>query len=995
MTTANFPNSDLPFDDASGLVIDPAVQASDAASWGRGVAPAARSLVLQRGGDEVLLERSGDRFAVVPKGLINFNWEMLAGFREYRSLGLGLPLDEVQVDPAQRDFAMETARLSRQFEYVSHVYHLANEPQTLFYTTNELTVQFAPEVTVEAAAMLLAGLGLRQIEPIDGLPNGFVFALTERSPANPIALANDLMVNPSILIAEPNVIVPTQRFYTPRDSYYAQQWYLNHRGGTDLAANSHISVERAWDITRGSRSVVVAITDDGIDVNHPDLRGAGKIVAPRDFRDNDFTPLPGTADDSHGTACAGVAVGEETGTGIVGVAPGCAMMPIRTTGYLDDRSIEEMFNWCIDRGAAIISCSWGPSSVYFPLSARQQAVISKAATRGRKGKGCIVVFASGNANRPVSGAVNEQGWPKNAVAGTTQWLSGYAVHPDVIAVSASTSLNRKAAYSNWGPNISVCAPSNNAPPGVWLAETGSILTPPEVRTYLPGKGIFTADRLGSAGYSRTDFTGTFGGTSSACPAVAGVAALVLSANPNLTAAQVRAILEDTADKIVDNNPDPQLGFRYGTYNSRGHSFWFGYGKVNAYEAVRRAAGLGGNTGGTGGGTPQDDVTGHWAESFIEALIERDIMKGFAEDGTFRPQNDLTRAQFAALLVKAFDLPLRRSPSRFWDVSSSFWGAAAIDKCYRMGFLSGFPDGSFRPNDPLTRAQSTVALVNGLSMTGGPLDLLGLYSDRDDIPNYAKDEIATATLRRIVVAYPSTGQMRPNQPMTRGEMAAALYQALVATGQAPPVESDYIVEPGTWLGSSASPMFTDLAGHWAQEFVEVMVLENVMSGYLNRTFKPDEPVNRAQLAALLAHAFEPQVRRSPQEFSDVPPDFWAATAINQVYQGRFMSGIAEDRFGPNDPVTRLQLTLALASGLGWLDGSRQFLDALQDVDTVPSWAAGAVAAAIDRQILVNYPDPDRFEGDRPITRAEVAAFVHQAMVAEGDLGTMESPDILAA
>ena len=991
-------DSRSPFGDANDFVNDRvnalAAQVAEAGAGGRGVAPEARSLVLQRGGDEVLLERSADRFVVVPKGWGDFNWEMLTGFRDYRSLGLGVPLDEVRVDPDRRDFAMETARLSGYFAYVSHAYHLANEPETLLYTNHELTIQFAPEVTVEAAEALIYGLGLELIEPVEGLANGFVYGLTERSPANPIALANDLMVNPSVLLAEPNVLVPTQPFYTPRDGYYPQQWYLNHRGGSDLAANSHINVERAWDITRGSRSVVIAVTDDGIDINHPDLKGTGKIVAPRDFRDNDFTPLPGSNDDNHGTACAGVAVGEENGTGIVGVAPGCAMMPIRTTGYLDDRSIENLFNWCIDRGAAVISCSWGPSSVYFPLSARQQAVISKAATQGRNGRGCVVVFAAGNANRPVSGTVNERGWPRNAVSGNTEWLSGYAVHPDVIAVSASTSLNRKSAYSNWGPNISVCAPSNNAPPGVWLAETGSILTPPEVRTYLPGKGIFTADRLGSAGYSRSDFTGTFGGTSSACPVVAGVAGLVLSANPSLTAAQVKQILEDTADKIVDNTPDPQLGFRYGTYNSRGHSLWFGHGKVNAYEAVRRAAGLGGGSGG-GTTTPRDDVTGHWAEDFIKALIERDIMKGFAEDGTFRPQNDLTRAQFAALLIKAFSLPFKRSPSRFWDVSSSFWGAAAIDRCYRMGFLSGFPDGSFRPNDPLTRAQATVALVNGLGMTGGPLDLLGLYNDRNDIPNYAKDEIATATLRRLIVAYPTTNRMRPTQPMTRGEMSAALYQALVATGNAPPIESDYIVEPGTWLGSSASPMFQDLAGHWAQEFVEVMVLENMMSGYLDGTFKPDEPVNRAQLAALLAHAFKPKARRSPRDFIDVPPDFWAATAINQVYQGRFMSGITGDRFAPDDPVTRLQLTVALVSGLGWLEASRQHLELLQDADTVPRWASGQVATAVDRQILVNYPEPERLDGDRPITRAEVAAFVHQAMVAEGDLRMIDSPDILAA
>jgi subtilisin-like proprotein convertase family protein len=158
----------------------------------------------------------------------------------------------------------------------------------------------------------------------------------------------------------------------------------------------------------------------------------------------------------------------------------------------------------------------------------------------------------------------------------------------VITVAASTSLNRKAAYSNWGPEVSVCAPSNNAPPGVGLPGLGYVSTPPEVTSATPGLGVLTTDRLGSAGYDETHYTDTFGGTSSACPLVAGVAALVLSANPRLTAQEVRQILEQTADKIVDPNPDPQLGLQKGTYEAKGRCDWFGYGKVNAAKAVQAA-----------------------------------------------------------------------------------------------------------------------------------------------------------------------------------------------------------------------------------------------------------------------------------------------------------------------------------------------------------------------------------------------------------------------
>jgi subtilisin-like proprotein convertase family protein len=246
----------------------------------------------------------------------------------------------------------------------------------------------------------------------------------------------------------------------------------------------------------------------------------------------------------------------------------------------------------VEKGASVISCSWGASAVYFPLSIRQKAAISRAAINGRKGKGCVIVFAAGNANRPINGTVNEQNWPKNIVKGNTNWLSGFAVHPDVITVSASTSLNKKAAYSNWGGNVSICAPSNNAPPGMWFQETGFVYTQPAIVSSLFGAGMFTTDQIGAAGYDAGNFTNNFGGTSSATPIVAGVAALVLSANPDLTAQQVKRILQDTADKIVDNNADPQLGVRGGTYDSNGHSQWFGYGKVNAARAVRLAQQMG-------------------------------------------------------------------------------------------------------------------------------------------------------------------------------------------------------------------------------------------------------------------------------------------------------------------------------------------------------------------------------------------------------------------
>lgn len=555
---------------------------------GTGMPEASVGKVLQRGGEELLLEKVTDRFTVSAadaEAIAQLVQPLPAQISPERRPG---QLTEIVVNPAQRDAVMQQLRQADAVDYASHIYQIQNNPGSRVYLTNQITIQFAAGVKPATIAQITAPLGLQQIKPVAAIPNTFVFATTPTATENPLKIANRLMQRSDVLTAEPNVAVQTQSHYRPRDPIYPQQWHLNHGGGSQLAANSHVSAEAAWDITRGSRSIVVAVMDDSVDLNHPDFQGAGKIVAPIDFKQNDFLPLPGEVDDNHGTACAGVAVAEENGIGAVGIAPGCALMPIRTTGFLDDESIEALFGWAMQKGAAVISCSWGPSAVYFPLSLRQRSALNQAATRGRNGKGCVIVFAAGNANRPTNGNIIERGWPNNAINGMTAWLGGFTVHPDVITVAACTSLNKKAVYSNWGGEVSVCAPSNNAPPGFGLQSVGYVFTPPEVQVYLPGLGIVTTDRVESAGYDPSGFTDGFGGTSSACPLVAGVAALILSANPDLSAAEVKQILQQTADKIVDSDPDLQFGFRKGTYEAGGRSDWFGFGKVNAFKAVQAA-----------------------------------------------------------------------------------------------------------------------------------------------------------------------------------------------------------------------------------------------------------------------------------------------------------------------------------------------------------------------------------------------------------------------
>ncbi|WP_419661814.1 peptidase S8/S53 domain protein [Desulfosarcina variabilis str. Montpellier] len=533
---------------------------------------------LWRAGERVAVLQVPDRFTVrLNRGVAKE--KVAADYHATHRKGLRRQnLQEYSVDVEQRDAVMDRVRQGGDVAFASHVYAPAEDPLAKLYLTDEITVQFKPEVSDDDIEKITTKLGLKLVREIRDVARAFIFRVGPQAAENPIKIANRLAQNDKVLLSEPNMAVASKSHYTPTDTLFAEQWHLFHTGGPWLDAASHIDAVHAWDITRGERSVVVAVADDSCDLYHTDFEGAGKIVAPRDFGGQDFDPMPELWDDNHGTACCGVAVAEENGTGVVGVAPGCALMPIRTSGMIDDNSIEDLCDWVVDHGAGVLSCSWGVATNYFSLSLRMQSALHRLATMGRGGKGCVVVFAAGNENRPIDGTVNETGWPNNQPSGPTRWLAGFAAHDDVIAVAACSSMATKAAYSNWGPEVSVCAPSNNVGPGTY----------PRVTTDVNGRGIVTTDRVGPSGYSSTDYTRDFGGTSSACPTVAGVAALVLSANPNLTAVDVRDILQSTADKIVDNNPDPQLGNRFGTYDANGHSQWFGFGRVNAFQAVTEA-----------------------------------------------------------------------------------------------------------------------------------------------------------------------------------------------------------------------------------------------------------------------------------------------------------------------------------------------------------------------------------------------------------------------
>jgi HEAT repeat protein len=199
---------------------------------------------------------------------------------------------------------------------------------------------------------------------------------------------------------------------------------------------------------------------------------------------------------------------------------------------------------------------------------------------------------------------------------------------------------------------------------------------------------------------------------------------------------------------------------------------------------------------------------YWASEYVRSLTSSNIISGFPE-GTFQPDAQMTRAQFASILSRGFAQADKRAPMTFRDVPSNHWAAGAIASAYRQGFLQGYPDGSFGPEQPITRLEVLVALSNGLGIaqpSGDADQMLSAFDDRGAIPEWARGAIAAATQNQLVVNYPNVRQLNPSRNASRAEIVAIAHQALFETAGsrdlANPVAPTYVAKVS---GSTPAPV----------------------------------------------------------------------------------------------------------------------------------------------------------------------------------------------
>ena len=415
----------------------------------------------------------------------------------------------------------------------------------------EVLVRFKPGVNlsmIRAAAAARHDKVVDEIETVSGL-----VAIDDLDDADPTAVADEYnSMSDSVLYAEPNTVIQlddpapgdktvdidrnTYDAGTPNDPQFADQWALNNLGQNGGKANADIGALKAWVKTQGSKDVVVAVLDSGVDYNHVDLRGnmwtrpdsvpeyvddeLGALDDVHGF-DVDMNLGDPMDDNGHGTHCAGVIGAEgDNGEGIAGINWHVRVMPLKFLGrggFGTTKAAIEAINYAIDRkkhgvNLRVISASWGSTS-----KSKALGDVIKAAGD----EGILFVAAAGN-----NGTDNDK---------RPHYPSNYDL-PNVVSVAATDRADNLTSFSNFGVKT--------------------------VHIAAPGKDILST-WLGDQ-YREAS------GTSMATPQVSGVAALIVAANPNISVTKLKEKLLKCVDKVDSLNGKVASGGRLNAAKALGN-----------------------------------------------------------------------------------------------------------------------------------------------------------------------------------------------------------------------------------------------------------------------------------------------------------------------------------------------------------------------------------------------------------------------------------------
>jgi len=428
-----------------------------------------------------------------------------------------------------------------------------------FKVTDLIDVQFEENLSTDSCEALLASLGLHIIDSSEYRQNLWVVALDDSIRESPLWYGNMLHTFPETEWACARQYDAPELQFDPPDPYFVNQWHLKNTGQNGGIPDNDIDADSAWEFATYPVPFDVAILDDGF-ATHLDMPDE-RLSNGEDFAANDLDPSPWSFD-AHGMACMGLLAATVGDTGVAGVAGATWIVPVRifgTDASADSNDVADAIRFAGSR-TRVISNSWGyrrTSPIEAVANAIRDVSNQCASSKIRNPQvppGSVMIFAAGNYADDLP-SFPPVVFPANM--------------PEVIAVGAIDNQATKWDYSCYGGSLDIVAPSGS---DLDLRGNQSLAS-----------SLWTVDQMGNLGWNPSvtgifpeetddvDYTAVMGGTSGACPQVAGVVAMLMSrghsdilyCNPGPV---IREILTKSAEPLGD-------------------TLLFGHGRLNAYRAM--------------------------------------------------------------------------------------------------------------------------------------------------------------------------------------------------------------------------------------------------------------------------------------------------------------------------------------------------------------------------------------------------------------------------
>lgn len=447
-------------------------------------------------------------------------------------------IDKSNVKP-QKMAKLEFQKVPTDFEFQQKIKALKENPGinnvSLYYkrenakpigTSGYFYVKLKEATDLNILKKVALQKNIEIVKQVPNMPDWYILAVKKNTIENSLELSNYFYETGFFDDVDPAFMFDFKTTCT-NDPNFGSLWGLNNVSNPNIDINAC----QAWAISQGS-GVKVAIVDQGIDKSHNDLAGN---ISTLSFDAQSGTSPSIFSGGGHGTHVAGtIGAIKDNNLQVVGVAPLSKIMSVShalTTTPNISAELASGISWAYQNGADVINNSWGDQGgqLYGQLhSTILENAILNAMLYGRSTKGTIIVFASGNYGS--SGAIMD--YPGN-------------FNDNILSVGSITSTGDRSFFSGYGAKLDVVAPGSN------------------ILSTLPYNS-----------------TGSLDGTSMASPHVVGICALLLSANPSLTAQQVRDIIEQTSQKVGPYSYVTTAGRPNGTWNNQ-----MGYGLVDAHAAV--------------------------------------------------------------------------------------------------------------------------------------------------------------------------------------------------------------------------------------------------------------------------------------------------------------------------------------------------------------------------------------------------------------------------